>query len=391
MKQTLSHQILVPVISCLILGFVVFVISSFVIVQDAFDTQYKVIQETASANGSLKLGSRYISTFNDGVEAVILRQFWLGIVLLGLTTLIVYWVIHRISKSIGHSVFSTEKSDHFEQLDKTHRDMYDAQKRETIAKLSAGVAHEINNPLGFVENNIFSLQLYVTKLKEILTHHEEFFRAICDGPYNKELSQLETKQKELKIDHILTDLDDLFSQTLEGIRRINAITKALSDFSGRGMQENGALNLNKAIENTLIVSRYEYRNKINVKTNFGEVPEIMCHVGKINQVLLNLILNATQAVNGIEHTDKGEIHIRTFQEGVFVYCEISDNGPGIKKEDMKKVFDPFYSKKSDGKGIGLGLNISYDIIKQHGGDITVGGEKGKGATFTVKLPIHSLA
>jgi len=182
----------------------------------------------------------------------------------------------------------------------------------------------------------------------------------------------------------LTKFEDLINGIQEGADRTTEIVKGLRNFSRVDEEELKYANLNQGLEATLLILRNEIRHRVQVIKEFGDIPEIPCYPGKLNQVFMNIITNAIQAV-----TTNGIITIRTYVKNSFVYVEIEDNGIGISPENLSKVFEPFYTPKRVGEGTGLGLSISYGIIKDHNGSIKIKSEPGKGTTFIIKLPMDN--
>jgi signal transduction histidine kinase len=193
----------------------------------------------------------------------------------------------------------------------------------------------------------------------------------------------------MKMDFVLEDIQELFSDSKEGLERVTTIIENLRDFSRIDQTDSyGDYNINDSINTTLAVARNTIKYDAEVKTELSEIPVVFCNASQINQVVLNIILNAVQAIKTQEKGEKGVITIRTCSTEDEVICEIADNGPGIPAEIISKIFDPFFTTKPAGKGTGLGLSISYDIIvNKHKGKILVDSTVGKGAKFTIKLPI----
>ena len=196
-------------------------------------------------------------------------------------------------------------------------------------------------------------------------------------------------QKDMKIDFILKDLPGLFNDSREGIDRITSIVQNLRDFSR--IDQTGSLdkyNINDGIKATLVVAQNEIKYEADVETKLSEVPLILCNAGQINQVLLNILINAAQAIKSQERDNKGTITIKTYVTDDDVVCEISDDGPGIEPDKLPKIFDPFFTTKPVGKGTGLGLSVSYDIIViKHNGKLIVNSAVDEGTKFTIKLPL----
>jgi len=265
--------------------------------------------------------------------------------------------------------------------------MLQQEKMASIGQLAAGVAHEINNPVGFVMSNLNSLRKYAEKLLAFIRSQGEALTAITDlAPERQQalLESLAADRKALKIDYIVTDALNLIDESLEGTNRVKNIVQNLKNFSRIDETENKPTNLNKAIESTLQIVWNELKYKATVIRAYGEIPTTLCNLGELNQVFTNLLVNAGQAIR-----EAGEITIRTWSEGDNIYLAFSDTGCGIPPEISQRIFEPFFTTKEVGKGTGLGLSITYDIIKKHQGDIEVTSEVGKGTTFTVRIPVKS--
>jgi signal transduction histidine kinase len=205
----------------------------------------------------------------------------------------------------------------------------------------------------------------------------------------KKADDIRESWDDMKIDFILKDIQGLFNESKEGLNRITSIIQNLRDFSRidhAGEFEES--HLNDGINTTLIVARNEIKYDADVKTEFGDLPSVPCNPGQINQVLLNILLNAAQAIKSQEREDKGLITIKTYASENKAVIEIADNGPGIAPDKLSKIFDPFFTTKPAGKGTGLGLSVSYDIIvNKHKGELLVDSTVGEGTKFTIKLPI----
>lgn len=280
----------------------------------------------------------------------------------------------------------------YRELQKMQSERVQNAKLVSIGQLAAGVAHELNTPIGFVASNFVTLEGYVSKMRELLQMYGELLGDTETSEKLELLDKLHTINKtrnSMKIDFILEDIPELFSDSREGFKRVTSIVQTLRDFSR--VDQLGSLDtydINDGIKTTLIVANNEVKYDIDVKTNLSEVPRIICNTGQINQVLLNLIINAAHAIKSQKRAQKGSIEIMTYATQSEVVCEISDDGPGIRDDDLPHIFDPFFTTKPAGQGTGLGLSISYDIVvTKHKGNLLVDSIVGKGTKFTMKLPL----
>ncbi len=288
----------------------------------------------------------------------------------------------------------------YTDMKKVHDEMKDMQsqmvqseKMASIGELAAGVAHEMNTPVGFVASNFQTLENYVTKIKSFLQTYNQLLELISITSSKnllEKLDEISQIKNDLQIDFVLEDIQELFDDSREGLERVTKIVQNLRDFSRIDQSEEYAeYDLNDGIKATLIVAKNATKYCCEVTTNLAKIPLIECDSSRLNQVFLNIIVNASQAINGPDEKGSGNILISTFAEDDFVVCTIADDGIGMPAEVASKVFNPFFTTKPVGKGTGLGLSVSYDIIvTKHGGQLFVDSEQGKGTTFTIKLPVH---
>ncbi|ABB33686.1 sensor histidine kinase, Cache_1, HAMP, PAS and PAS domain-containing [Geobacter metallireducens GS-15] len=262
------------------------------------------------------------------------------------------------------------------ELKETQSQMLQREKMASIGQLAAGVAHEINNPMGFITSNLGTLRKYGDKLLEFMAFIAEKAESHLD--LRKEI---EAERRRLKIDYVADDLENLITESLEGAERVRKIVADLKSFSRVDEAEYKVVDLTECLDSTINIVWNELKYKATLKKEYGELPPLRCYPQQLNQVFMNLLVNAAHAIE-----TQGEITVRTRSKEGWVSIAIEDNGCGIPDDVMARIFEPFFTTKEVGRGTGLGLSISYDIVKKHGGEITVTSEQGKGTTFVVRLP-----
>lgn len=283
-----------------------------------------------------------------------------------------------------------------DRLRETQFQMAQQEKFVGIGQMAAGVAHEINNPLGFVLSNFEMLETYVAKLVEMIDAYRNLHRLTAaggDDAWRREADRIGILENRNRIDYIIADLKPLFSETTDGINRVSEIVKALRLFS-RIDQQDGyeRYDLNDGIRSTLAMARNEIKQVARVEEDLGDIPLIEASGGRVNQVLLNIVLNAVQAIAARRNEAEGVIKIRSYRDGSFVCCTVEDNGTGIPEDVKQDIFNPFFTTKPLGHGTGLGLSISYEIVvNKHHGELGVADRAGGGTVFTVKLPVRQPA
>jgi len=279
----------------------------------------------------------------------------------------------QILETIGIAHDVTEIKNAMESLEKANRDLRDTQlqliqseKMASLGMLVAGIAHEINTPVGAINSMHNTLMRATEKL-------------------NRELKENYTGifQQDKKLGNIFYLIDDAHKVISSAGERVTNIVRRLRSFARLDEAELKEVDIHDGIEDTLTIVHHELKHHVTVKKEYGKLPRISCYPGRLNQVFLNLLINAKQAIR-----DKGNISVRTYHREKKIYIEIEDDGIGISKENIKKIFDPGYTTKGVGVGTGLGLSIVYQIIQDHRGDIDVKSEVGKGTVFTVVLPIN---
>jgi len=275
----------------------------------------------------------------------------------------------------------------FEQLQITNSKLEQAQnqllqsdKMASIGQLAAGVAHEINNPVGFVSSNLTTLRQYVQSLLKLVDAQA----ALRQQPDDAELArQLARVEDEAELDYLKEDLPQLLDESAEGLTRVKKIVQDLKDFSRVDQSDWQQADLNAGLESTLNVVRNEVKYKAEVSMNLGSLPLVLCLAGQLNQVFMNLIVNASHAI-----ADRGVITLSSGREGDWVWVQVDDTGCGMSEEVQRRIFEPFFTTKDVGKGTGLGLSLSFSIVQRHDGLIQVRSTPGQGSSFRVWVPIE---
>lgn len=257
-----------------------------------------------------------------------------------------------------------------------------SEKLASLGQLAAGVAHEINNPVGFISSNLSTLDGYFNQLQQMLEAYQQAEETLATGEQHAQLKALRTR---LELDFLQDDIPILIHESKEGIGRVAQIVKDLKNFSRVDNDQTWQFaNLQQGIDSTLNIVASELKYKADVVKHYAPLPEIECLASQLNQVVMNLVINAAQAMG----PERGIITLSNGVEGENVWLEVADNGCGIAPEAIQKIFDPFFTTKPVGEGTGLGLSLSYGIVKKHHGDMSVSSELGKGTTFRVVLPIR---
>jgi signal transduction histidine kinase len=257
-----------------------------------------------------------------------------------------------------------------------------SEKLASIGQLAAGVAHEINNPVGYVFSNFGTLERYLADLFRVLAAYEQAEPLLAGTPA---AGQLKALRDEVELDFLKEDVPTLMAESREGITRVRKIVQDLKDFSHvDARQEWEWADLHRGIDSTLNIVNNEIKYKADVVKQYGELPEVQCLPTELNQVFMNLLVNAAHAVR----KERGTITIRTGHADGDVWVEVEDDGTGIAKEDLSRVFDPFFTTKPVGKGTGLGLSLSYGIVKKHHGRLEVESERGLGTRFRMTIPVR---
>ncbi|MEO6681430.1 MAG: ATP-binding protein [Ginsengibacter sp.] len=272
------------------------------------------------------------------------------------------------------------------ELNKLLNDLKDAQqqlvmaeKMASLGQLTAGVAHEINNPINFVSANIKPLK---EDLDDVIDCIKKYESVIKQNNLEDLFSEVLVFKHQQSLDFTMGEITDLLNGIEEGARRTTDIVKGLRNFSRLDQDVIKKADINEGLESTLILLHSVYKDRINIEKDFGNIPQIDCLPGQINQVFMNILSNAIQAI-----ADKGTIFIKTWQDKESIKISIKDTGNGMNDETLQKVFDPFFTTKEVGKGTGLGLSISFGIIEKHEGKIEVNSIQGQGTEFIITLPL----
>jgi two-component system NtrC family sensor kinase len=278
-----------------------------------------------------------------------------------------------------------------DKLASARAQLHQSEKMAAIGQLAAGVAHEINNPIGFINSNLSTLKGYVEDLSRLINTYEKLQKEVLsrseerDSRHANLVNAIDRCKEDIDYDFVMNDLDKLISESQEGTERVKKIVSDLKDFSHAGKDELQYADINRCVESTLNIVWNEIKYKTTVAKEFGDLPEVYCYPHKLNQVFMNLFVNAAQAIE-----KKGEIRISTRfcdSDAPYVEIKISDTGSGIPEEFLPRIFDPFFTTKPVGEGTGLGLHMAYGIVEKHHGRIDVKSEVGKGTTFTIVLPV----
>lgn len=266
------------------------------------------------------------------------------------------------------------------QLERLQAQIVHSEKMAGLGQLAAGVAHELNNPAGFICGNMDLIRGYLGRLELVLSIYERVSLPAAEA------AELALTKKEIGYDSLLPDLRSMIADCVEGAARIRDVVQNLRLFSRLDEAELKKVDLHDCIDSTIrLVSRYYAAGRIRLVRDYGNLPPVNCFAGQLNQVWTNLLVNAAQAIE-----DRGEVRIATRVQGESAVITISDTGCGIELDQLSKIFDPFFTTKPVGEGTGLGLSISYGIIQKHGGTIRTESIPGAGTKFIVSIPIDSL-
>jgi signal transduction histidine kinase len=260
------------------------------------------------------------------------------------------------------------------------------QKLESLGRLSAGLTHEINTPIQFVgDNTRFLASAYEDMLELLLVYRDCLAPSLGELGWAERTLRAQRAEAKADIEYLAGEIPTAVSQSLEGIERVAALVRAMKSFSYKDASEQSYADLNEAIRTTLTVASNEVKYVADVVLDLAELPEVMCHRGDLNQVFLNLLVNAADAL--ADKTERGEIRISSVVAGPTVVIRFADNGSGIPERIQQSIFDPFFTTKGVGKGTGQGLALARAVLQKHDGSIEVRSVMGEGTEFTLRLPI----
>ncbi len=264
------------------------------------------------------------------------------------------------------------------ELEDSQEQVIQQEKMAAIGQLAAGVAHEINNPTGYIGSNLNTLHKYIQKIDDFFSAQTEAILSLGE----EKTAELKTLRKKMKIDFIVDDIKDLVSESLEGIDRTKDIVMGLKNISRKDQDVQSMADINECLESTLKVIWNELKYKTTVEKEYGDLPKTKCFPQQLSQVFMNLLVNAGHAIE-----EKGTISIKTRMEDDSIFVSISDTGCGIAPENLEKIFEAFFTTKEIGQGTGLGMSIASEIIQKHNGEIDVESKVGQGTKFTIKIPV----
>jgi signal transduction histidine kinase len=269
-----------------------------------------------------------------------------------------------------------------DELQQTRTQLLQSEKMASIGQLAAGVAHEINNPIGYVSSNLGSLDGYLKQLFEVIETYGSAESAIGDSAARERIANAKAA---VDLEFLSEDVFALLQESREGISRVGKIVQDLKDFSRVGSHDEWCwADLHEGLDSTINIVNNEIKYKAQLAREYGVLPQVECLPSQLNQVFMNMLVNAAHAIEG-----QGTITVRTGADSSGqVWVEIADSGRGIAPEHMNRIFDPFFTTKPVGKGTGLGLSLSYGIVQKHRGRIDVKSEPGLGTTFRVTLPVR---
>lgn len=307
--------------------------------------------------------------------------------------------IHNLNQSLEYRVSerttelnrkNEELSQSNKSLKETQQQLLQAEKMSSVGQLAAGVAHEINNPVGFVSSNLDTLKEYLASFEILYRDLMEVTQAPTNEVALEKLASLKNSQAYQSLDFISNDVSHLIKESENGLQRVEEIVSSLKQFSRIDTDQKQLFDLNNCVKTTLALVNNKLKYACDVDINYDELPRVMMNVGKISQVITNLLINAAQAIEETGRRGKLEVRTRANSNGT-VELIVRDNGCGISDENLQKIFNPFFTTKDEDTGTGLGLSISYEIAREHEGMLSVESELYTGTEFTLTLPVYGAA
>ncbi|MGB4065837.1 MAG: ATP-binding protein [Azonexus sp.] len=331
--------------------------------KSCLDCHAKQGYQVGDIRGGLSVSQRY-----EPIEAVVQAGVRKALISHGIGFVLVLAAGWLLLEVLRRRWF--ELADKVDELEASQSQLLQSEKMASIGQLAAGIAHEINNPVGFVNSNLGALKKY-----------SEQMIALLERCRNGQASEADFAA--IEFDYLKDDLGDLLNESRDGLERVKKIVVDLKNYSRIDQTAWQDADINSGIESTLNVAWNELKYKADVIRELGELPPVPCVAAQINQVVMNLLVNAVHAID-----THGTITVRTGHDDAWAWIEVADTGKGMTPAVMKRIFEPFYTTKPVGKGTGLGLSLSYDIVRKHDGRIEVSSEVGVGTTFRVMLPLH---
>jgi len=322
------------------------------------------------------------------------QTLWFYIIVISVLSILIFWIMslrtkrlrvarNKLEKKVQTRTRELRKTNQnlntaLDDLKKTQAQLIDSEKMASLGQLTAGVAHEINNPINFVSGNVVPLKRDIADILEVL---EQYNLIVNKLGMADQFDEVDILKKNIDFDFVLKEIDNLLDGIGEGASRTAEIVKGLRNFSRLDEHELKYSDINEGIDSTILILHNKLKERIKIIKEYGNIKDIMCYPGQMNQVFMNIINNAQEAIDG-----NGEIRIKTWLEQNKINISIQDNGRGLTEEVKKKIFDPFYTTKDVGKGTGLGLSISFGIIEKHNGEIKINSTPGKGTEFIISIP-----
>jgi PAS domain S-box-containing protein len=351
----------------------------------------------ADARAAWRAGQTF--RYEDEVTRRDGSRFWMGVSMMPL-----YDGAGQMTHSVAVGADITAKRDEIRKKQELQRKLVEelkerermvlelqlAQKLESVGRLAAGIAHEINTPIQYVGDSVYFLRSAYDDMNKLLDGWRNAAEKLPDSPelrsYQLEVAEL---NKKFDMDFLRAEVPKAFERTFDGVERVTKIVNAMKEFAHPDAHEQSPADLNHAIGTTLLVASNEYKYLAKVHTHFAELPMVVCNIGELNQVFLNLIVNAAHAIHDAgKDVSSGEINITTSLDGDTAVVRIRDNGCGVPADNLTKLYDPFFTTKEVGRGTGQGLAITHSIVvDKHAGEISVSSGVGDGTEFTLRLPL----